>query len=81
MIVTIDILVVVASILSNAFVNSLDIASILAYVVVIAKLSIVILHLKKSFAKRLLLNETIVYDFENDVARILRKTIKIFLTL
>lgn len=82
MIVIIDILVAIASILSKTFVDFTSIVSTLAYAIVIAKLSIaLIFDTTKSFAKRLLLNEIIIYDFESDVAHLLRKTMKFFFTL
>jgi hypothetical protein len=67
--------------LSKTFANSINIVSTLAYIIVIAKLLVaIIFNLTKSFAKQLLLNKIIIYNFKNNVVYILRKIVKFFFT-
>lgn len=78
MAIYIDILVTIALVLLKTFANSISIISTFTYTIAITKLSIVIiLNLTKSFAKQLLLNRTIIYNFENNTTLYFEKNCKI----
>lgn len=68
-------------VLSKIFTNFVDLTFTSTYFVVVKKILVVIFASTKSFVNRILSNETIIYDFDDEAIDILQKIVKFFLTL